>query len=90
MKSIILAAGIGSRLGSPNPKCLSKLPDGETTLSRQVSIIKENGINHITIIVGFKKEMLIEHIPDTHFIENPDYEKTNTSKMSSYGPGKRQ
>jgi len=25
-----------------------------------VSILKENGINHIPIIVGFKKEMLID------------------------------
>jgi CTP:phosphocholine cytidylyltransferase-like protein len=55
-----------------------------------MSILKENGINHIPIIVGFKKEMLIEHIQDTHFVENPDYESTNAYKMYSYGPGKRQ
>lgn len=80
MKAIILVAGVGSRLGKPFPKSLCPLPDGQTILSRQVSILKENGINHIPIIVGFKKEMLIEHIPDTHFVENPDYESTNTSK----------
>ena len=39
MKAIILAAGIGSRLGKPNPKSLTKLSTGETIIGRQIKFL---------------------------------------------------
>ncbi|MCA9401925.1 MAG: phosphocholine cytidylyltransferase family protein [Candidatus Omnitrophica bacterium] len=80
MTSIILAAGVGSRLGNPYPKCLSKLPDGQTILSRQMSILQDNGIKDIVIVVGFKMSLIMEHIPQAVFKYNPAYYITNTSK----------
>lgn len=80
MKAIILAAGIGSRLGNPDPKCLSQLPDGETILSRQLSALRRNNVTDITIIVGYKKELIMTAVDNVHFIENADYDSTNTSK----------
>ena len=80
MKAIILAAGIGSRLNFSNPKCMLKLPTGESLLERQVDIIKASGIDHIVIVVGFKKELIMEHVSNVSFVINEDYRITNTSK----------
>ena len=55
MKAIILAAGIGSRLGNSDPKPLTKLKNGESILYRQVEYLSEYiGINNIITIVGYK------------------------------------
>ena len=80
MKAIILAAGFGSRLGSTQPKGLTKLPDGESILGRQVRILKSSGLEDITIVVGYKKELIISHLKNVQFIVNPDYSSTNTAK----------
>ena len=46
MKAIILAAGIGSRLGNLHPKPLTKLSNGESILKRQIKYLSEYiGIN---------------------------------------------
>jgi len=80
MKCIILMAGIGSRLGQPYPKCLNKLPYGETILQRQVRLLRECGINEIIGVCGFKKELIMEHMPSILYKYNPVYYLTNTSK----------
>ncbi|BAH73474.1 NTP transferase domain-containing protein [Solidesulfovibrio magneticus] len=63
MKAIILAAGVGSRLGKPFPKALSQLPSGETIMGRQIRILRENGLSEIIVVVGFKMALLMEHFP---------------------------
>lgn len=80
MKAIILAAGVGSRLGAPGPKSLLRLPSGESILGRQVRIFKSEGIKHITIVVGFKKEDVFRAVEGANFCFNADFNKTNTSK----------
>lgn len=80
MKGILLLAGMGSRLGSPCPKCLNKLPYGETIIQRQVRILRECGIKEIIGVCGFKKELIMEHMPDILYKYNPMYYLTNTSK----------
>jgi len=60
MKSIILAAGKGSRLGKlalNNPKCLVKL-NGTPLLEYQLKIFEECGIDEITIVAGYKSDKL--------------------------------
>ena len=53
MKAIILAAGIGSRLGKPHPKPLTELTTGETILERQIRhLSKVVGGDNIIIVVG--------------------------------------
>ena len=80
MKAIILAAGVGSRLGNPFPKSLSLLPGGERILGRQIRIYRELGIRDITVVVGFKKELIMEEFPMVNYCYNPVYYLTNTSK----------
>jgi len=81
MKVIILAAGKGTRLGMPHPKCLTRLKTGETILERQVSALSKNiKKENIVIVVGFQKQRIIDLFPDCSFVYNPNFEKTNTSK----------
>lgn len=80
MQAVILAAGIGSRLGCPFPKSLSELPNGERILGRQIRLLKEAGIRAVHVVVGFKMTLLMEHFPDVFYCYNPAYYLTNTSK----------
>ena len=81
MKFVILAAGKGTRLGMSHPKPLTKLKTGETILERQIDFhSKYVDKKNIIIVVGYKKELIMNEFPDCTFIFNPDYEKTNTAK----------
>jgi choline kinase len=80
LKAIILAAGVGSRLGKPYPKSLNKLPTGETILGRQIRILRKYGISEIIVVVGFKMELIMESFPEVFYKYNPIYYVTNTSK----------
>ncbi|MEA1987169.1 MAG: phosphocholine cytidylyltransferase family protein [Candidatus Marinimicrobia bacterium] len=81
MKIIILAAGIGSRLGNPFPKPLTPLEDGKTIMQRQVKYLSEKfHLDKIFTVVGFKKDMLMEEFPDVGYIYNEKFDRTNTAK----------
>jgi len=81
MKIIILAAGIGSRLGNPFPKPLTPLSDGKSIMHRQLSAISKHfDINDVSIVVGFKKDLIMERFPDVSYVYNPFFDRTNTSK----------
>jgi len=80
LKAVILAAGIGSRLGKRLPKSLTELTSGETIISNQINLLKNIGIRDIVIVVGFKKEVLMEEYPEVLYRYNPYYHITNTSK----------
>ena len=86
MKAIILAAGIGSRLGNLDPKPLTKLSNGESILQRQINYLSEYiGINNIYMIVGYKKDVIMEIFPEIFYIYNNSYDTTNTSKSLLLG-----
>jgi choline kinase len=81
MKIIILAAGIGSRLGNPFPKPLTPLKDGTSIMQRQLqNITKYFDINDVTTVVGFKKNLIMERFPEVNYVYNPFFDRTNTSK----------
>lgn len=81
MKIIILAAGIGSRLGNPFPKPLTPLQGGQSIMERQVENLTANfNIHDISVVVGFKKDLIMERFPDLTYIYNPYFDATNTSK----------
>ena len=89
MKAVILAAGIGSRLGISEPKPLTKLKNGESILQRQVECLSEYiGINNIIAIVGYKKELIMESFPNILYVYNDFYDTTNTSKSLLAGLNK--
>ncbi len=78
----ILAAGMGTRLGRPFPKPLTRLATGQTIMEQQVDNIKSvfGDDVRITIVVGFKNDSVMEHQPDAVFVYNEVYDQTNTSK----------
>ena len=81
MKIVILAAGIGSRLGNPFPKPLTPLKDGKSIMQRQLqNISKYFDVNDITTVVGFKKDLIMERFPEVNYVYNPFFDRTNTSK----------
>ncbi|MFP4128477.1 MAG: NTP transferase domain-containing protein [Desulfonatronovibrio sp.] len=80
MKAVILAAGVGSRLGRPFPKCLTQMPGGEPILGRQIRIFRELGIKEVIVVVGFKKTLIMEQYPEVMYKYNPFFYITNTSK----------
>ena len=81
LKIVILAAGIGSRLGNPFPKPLTPLKNGETIMGRQLKNISAYfDINNVTTVVGFKKDLIMERFPEVNYVYNPYFDQTNTSK----------
>jgi L-glutamine-phosphate cytidylyltransferase len=81
MKIVILAAGIGSRLGNPLPKPLTVLKNGKTIMEQQIqNLTSFFDIDNINIVVGFKKDLIMESFPDLSFIYNQVFDQTNTSK----------
>jgi choline kinase len=79
---VILAAGMGSRLGRSLPKPLTELSDGRTIMQQQFDNIRHAfGDNaKVTIVVGYKLEHIIEAFPSASFVYNEQYDQTNTSK----------
>lgn len=81
-EAVILAAGLGTRLGRPHPKPLTRLSSGETILDQQVHNLRHafGQRTRITAVVGFKLDLVIEANPDLSFAYNEMYDVTNTSK----------
>jgi choline kinase len=79
---VILAAGMGTRLGKPWPKPLTPLKDGRSILQQQIENVRSvfSDSARISIVVGFKLEMIMEAHPDVAYIYNEAYDQTNTSK----------
>ena len=82
LQVVILAAGMGTRLGKPWPKPLTPLADGRSIMQQQLENIEKVFRNdaRTTIVVGFKLEMIMEAHPNATFIYNENYDQTNTSK----------
>lgn len=81
MKIIILAAGIGSRLGNPFPKPLTPLKNGKSIMQMQTeNIASYYDIDDVNVVVGFKKDLIMERFPELTFVYNPFFDQTNTSK----------
>jgi CDP-glycerol glycerophosphotransferase len=80
---VILAAGMGTRLGRPHPKPLTPLADGRSIMRQQLDHLRATfGPDaHITIVVGFKMDLIMEAAAgDAAFVYNELYDQTNTCK----------
>jgi choline kinase len=79
---VILAAGMGTRLGRPAPKPLTPLDDGRTIIAQQMDNIAAafGSDARVVVVVGFKHDMLMEAVPDALFAYNENYDQTNTCK----------
>jgi choline kinase len=79
---VILAAGMGTRLGKPWPKPLTQLSDGRSIMQQQMENVRTvfGDKARVTVVVGFKLEMIMEAHPTASFVYNEIYDQTNTSK----------
>lgn len=82
VQAVILAAGMGTRLARPHPKSLTQLDDGRTIMTQQVENLRAafGDELRLTIVVGYKLEQIMEHVPDASFVYNEAFDQTNTSK----------
>ena len=83
MKALILAAGYGSRLAPLTdtiPKSLVPV-NGKPILFKQLENLYENGVTDITVISGYRANMLEaavhDRFRDVNIIESVDYRATN-------------
>ena len=86
MQAIILAAGMGKRLGEltkGNTKCMIEV-GGETLISRLLHQLDQLHLQRIILVVGYKAKELREYLLNIHiqtaieYVENTIYDKTNT------------
>ena len=78
MNAIILAAGLGSRLGSytkEKPKAMIEFAD-QTLLERLIKKFQKCGITDITIVTGYKSEKI--DFQDINYIKNELFLETST------------
>ena len=86
MQAIILAAGMGKRLGAytkDNTKCMLPV-NGIRLIDRLIPQLSSLNLNRIIIVVGYKGDHLKRYLSGKYddlvkieFIENPVYDKTN-------------
>ncbi len=81
MRVVILAAGLGTRLGGDCPKPMASISAGVTLLSNQVDILgKLVGRDRITLVLGYQAERIADAFPDLAHTINARYAQTNTAK----------
>ena len=85
MQAIILAAGMGKRLGEytqNNTKCMVRV-GGETLIERVLGQLDKLHLSRIIIVIGYKGAELKEYLSTISihtplkFVENPIFDKTN-------------
>ena len=86
MQAIILAAGMGKRLGDltkNNTKCMLEV-NGVRLVDRFITQLSKFKLNRLVIVVGYEGQKLIDYIGHRYdevlkieFIHNPIYDKTN-------------
>jgi choline kinase len=82
LQTVILAAGMGSRLGRSLPKPLTELNDGRSIMRQQHDNIRAafGDEARITTVVGYRAETIVEAFPEVDYVYNDRYDQTNTSK----------
>jgi choline kinase len=82
MQAVILAAGMGTRLGRPWPKPLTPLADGRTIMAQQMDNLRQAFGDELRVltVVGFKLELILEAFPDVAYVYNENYDRTNTNR----------
>ena len=86
MQAIILAAGMGRRLGEltqSNTKCMIEV-NGVKLIDRLLNQLSKHDINRVIIVIGYEGNKLRDHIEKNYgkklnfkYIHNPIYDKTN-------------
>lgn len=86
MKVLILNSGMGTRMGSLEsklPKCMTKIKENETILSRQLRQIAQAGLTEVVMTTGLFDDVLVAYCEELDvplhitFVKNEIYAKTN-------------
>jgi choline kinase len=82
LQTVILAAGMGSRLGRSLPKPLTELSDGRSIMRQQHDNIRAafGDAARIMTVVGYRAEVIVDAFPESDYVYNERYDETNTSK----------
>lgn len=85
MQAIILAAGMGKRLGEythDNTKCMLEV-NGVRLIDRALAALKEVEVTKVVLVVGYKGQNVKDYVGNEYqgipieFVENPIFDKTN-------------
>lgn len=85
MQAIILAAGMGKRLGEytqDNTKCMLEV-NGVRLIDRALSSFYDAGVSRIILVVGYKGQNVKDYVGTDYkgtpiiYVDNPIYDKTN-------------
>lgn len=86
MRALILNSGIGQRMGvltSKQPKCMTRITESDTILSRQLMQLSEAGIKEVVITTGLFDKVLRDYCQELGlpleytFVYNSEYDRTN-------------
>lgn len=85
MQAIILAAGMGKRLGEytqDNTKCMLEV-NGVRLIDRALATLHEVGVSRVILVVGYKGQNVKDYVGTSYkgtpvvYVDNPVYDKTN-------------
>lgn len=85
MQALILAAGMGRRMGKYTENCTKCMMTvaGQTLLERTVEALKYAGIDRLVMVIGYEAEKVCEYVASKNFgisveyVYNCEYETTN-------------
>ncbi len=81
MRAVLLAAGVGRRLGDDKPKALLEI-GGRTLLSRHLENLAGAGLP-VRIVSGFMAEELLAHAPDAENRHNPEFRRGSLLSLAA-------
>lgn len=88
MKALIVAAGLGSRLGPLSddaPKPLVEV-GGVPLIKRSIDILESRGVDDVTVVVGHKQDSIRQLLGGAvSYVTNQDYATTNNIVSMSVG-----
>ncbi len=85
MQAVILAAGMGRRLGEytqNNTKCMLEV-NGVKLIDRALQSLYDTNISRVVLVVGYKAQNVIDYVGHNYkgmpivYVNNPVYDKTN-------------
>jgi choline kinase len=90
-RAIILAAGVGRRLGNEAPKVLLEF-EGKTLLERHLAALRANGVGDIAVTVGHRGDLIhaelsrLGALGRVALVENPRYREGSVVSLAVQRP----
>lgn len=90
-RAVILAAGVGRRLGNEVPKVLLEF-EGKTLLERHLAALRANGVGDIAVTVGHRGDLIhaelsrLGALGRVALVENPRYREGSVVSLAVQRP----